>query len=263
VIDNSWYLTPYHVGRDDYEDRPYHPLQGVNITAEDYVQGELEDWAPGAVKLNGQDQYFKISNATLTEPYEYTRKNETVTVTGKDLKNPMVHDTSFIVEAYFKVEEGDAGVLAQNTDGSVGWALQVQDDGTLRFAVQDGSNTVNATSGTPVNGGSWHHVLAEVDRENDKITLFLDGKAGAGAEGVSTLGTLANSGDFLVGGTPDGAHLAVTLDFLRVALGSLEQSKTRIEELVAWQFDGPFLRDFTGAGPTGEKRDAGALELQQ
>ena len=36
--------------------------------------------------------------------------------------------------------------------------------------------------------------------------------------------------------------------------------KTSIEELYAWEFDGPFLRDFTSSKPKG-KRDAGALEL--
>jgi len=36
---------------------------------------------------------------------------------------------------------------------------------------------------------------------------------------------------------------------------------TTIEELYTWQFDGPMLRDFTGQSPTGERRDAGALEL--
>jgi len=31
-----------------------------------------------------------------------------------------------------------------------------------------------------------------------------------------------------------------------IARGTLEDSKTSIEELYAWQFDGPFLKDFTG-----------------
>jgi len=45
-----------------------------------------------------------------------------------------------------------------------------------------------------------------------------------------------------------------------VSLGTLENAKTDIKELYAWQFDGPFLRDFTGRKLEG-KRDAGALEL--
>ena len=47
---------------------------------------------------------------------------------------------------------------------------------------------------------------------------------------------------------------------MRIALGTLADARTTIEELYAWQFDGPFLRDFTGREPTGARRDAGAIE---
>jgi hypothetical protein len=46
---------------------------------------------------------------------------------------------------------------------------------------------------------------------------------------------------------------------VRISLGTLADAKTDIGELYAWQFNGPFLRDFTGRKPQG-KRDAGALE---
>ena len=71
--------------------------------------------------------------------------------------------------------------------------------------------------------------------------------------------SLTNDADLYVGGAPTGRCLAGTLDFLRVALGTLADAKTTIDELYAWQFDGPFLRDFTGCAPVG-RRDAGAIE---
>ncbi len=49
------------------------------------------------------------------------------------------------------------------------------------------------------------------------------------------------------------------MDFLRVCRSTLAESKTSIGELYAWEFDGPFLRDFCGNAPVG-KRDAGAVE---
>jgi hypothetical protein len=70
---------------------------------------------------------------------------------------------------------------------------------------------------------------------------------------------LANSGDLHVGGTPAGRCLAGAIDFLRICHGTLADARTDIEELYAWQFDGPFLRDFAGRAPRG-RRDAGALE---
>ena len=50
----------------------------------------------------------------------------------------------------------------------------------------------------------------------------------------------------------------MTADALKLA-GVLADAKTTIDELYAWEFDGPHLRDFTGRTPHG-KRDAGAIE---
>ena len=72
--------------------------------------------------------------------------------------------------------------------------------------------------------------------------------------------SIANDGDLFVCGTPNGRYFKGTVEFMRISLGTLKDAKTDIEELYAWQFDGPFLRDFTGSKPKG-KRDAGALEL--
>ena len=51
------------------------------------------------------------------------------------------------------------------------------------------------------------------------------------------------------------------MEFLRISHGTLSDAQTSIEELYAWQFNGPFLRDFSGHETIG-KRDAGAIELQ-
>ena len=72
--------------------------------------------------------------------------------------------------------------------------------------------------------------------------------------------SLANDGDVNVGGTPEGRFLDGTLEFLRIAHGTLLDADTTIEELYAWEFDGPFLRDFTGRKPGGGRRNAGAIE---
>ena len=79
---------------------------------------------------------------------------------------------------------------------------------------------------------------------------------GAGVGNVS----IDNDSDLYVCGTPKGKCLKGTVEFVRISLGTLEDAKTDIEELYAWQFDGPFLRDFAGRKPEG-KRDAGALEF--
>ncbi|MCB1127506.1 MAG: hypothetical protein KDM81_13515, partial [Verrucomicrobiae bacterium] len=61
--------------------------------------------------------------------------------------------------------------------------------------------------------------------------------------------------------TPKGRWFDGTIDFLRLAQGTLADADTTIEELYAWEFNGPFLRDFTGREAEGRRRDAGAIEL--
>lgn len=68
VLDEHWYLTPYHVKRDDYYQIPTYPLTGVNLDASSYTDGILEDWTAGALTFNGRDQYAMASNASLAEP---------------------------------------------------------------------------------------------------------------------------------------------------------------------------------------------------
>ena len=64
-----------------------------------------------------------------------------------------------------------------------------------------------------------------------------------------------------MGGTAKGDCFQGSIDFLRIARGTLADAKTTIEELFAWEFDGPQYRDFTGRRPTDGKRDAGAIEV--
>jgi hypothetical protein len=114
-------------------------------------------------------------------------------------------------------------------------------------------------SKAPVNDGQWRHAIVEADRELKTLTVYLDGRKDASANGVDGSVSLANGGDVNVGGTSEGQHLDGTIDFLRIAHGTLADANTTIEELYAWEFDGPFLRDFTGRKPVGEQRVAGAI----
>jgi hypothetical protein len=47
---------------------------------------------------------------------------------------------------------------------------------------------------------------------------------------------------------------------MRIARGTLAGSKTTIEELYAWEFNGPFLQDFTGRKRPADGGAAGAID---
>jgi hypothetical protein len=176
------------------------------------------------------------------------------------LPNP--HDVAgnFLVEACFKTAPKHTnGTLVCDFDGR-GYRLSIDAAGRAVFYCKaDNEGTVKTDR--PVNDGEWHHVIAEVDRGNNALRIYVNGRlAGETAAGLS--GSLQNRSPLLVGKGPDGAFFAGSLEFLRICLGTLADARTSIEELYAWQFDGPFLKDFTGKARSPEGSCAGALDAE-
>ncbi|MBN2583462.1 MAG: hypothetical protein JXL80_10365 [Planctomycetes bacterium] len=287
VLDEHWYLTPYHVQRQDYRKRPRYDLAVVNVMEGDYVAGPLEDWIAGTLRLNGRNQYATVANARLTEPFEYEIqrfgggevKTESRTASGEELRSPQIHRSSFLIEVYFRTEPGHTGgLLIEKMSPAAGYGLSINDQGGAAFTVRcDSPDVARAQEGaargsdsrqawtlatvTRLNDGAWHHLVAECDRAAGTMALYVDGRLdargkGPGADDLS----LTNEADLFVGGTPQGRHLAGSLEFMRLALGTLADARTTIDELYAWQFDGPFLRDFTGRKTQPDHpRPAGAI----
>jgi hypothetical protein len=177
---------------------------------------------------------------------------------GQRLRSPEIENDSFILEAYLKIESGWKDAIISEKKDDAGYSLGLDANGKFSFKTLGKGSLYAITSKTGANDGRWHHVLAECDRKARKMNIFLDGKLDSSGEGPDPEISLANSADLLVGGGPKGGHLKGSLDFLRISQGSLADAKTSIEELHAWQFDGPFLRDFNGRKPDGP-RDAGAM----
>ena len=267
IVDEHWYMTPYYYGRDTYSLNPMFDLHGVNLARADYVDGPLEDWTRGALRLNGRDQYAVCADTVLSQTLAYTIKHrwrengrsEQREAKGRDFKSPQVYDGNFLIEAYFRTEPGVSGgvMVEKRKDG--GYTLAVNARGGVTLEAAGGSAVMTIASRAAINDGAWHHVIAEADRTARTMTLYIDGRKDGSAPGFGNERSLENAGDLFVGGTPAGRCLRGTIDFLRICLGTLADAKTDIDELYAWEFDGPFLRDFAGRSPIG-RRDAGALE---
>jgi hypothetical protein len=270
LIDEHWYMTDYHVSRDEYLTRPMYPLRGVNETREDCVPGPLEDWIPGALHFSpARKQYATLLHAEMMRPFSFRdlRKSrhegatpEPCTVEGDALKNPQIYTSNLLIEVYFKTSPGHTGgVLMEKMKGR-GYSLTVGAAGKLSFNVRGKDASATAESKAKLNDGRWHHAIVEADRRARTLTVYVDGKKDGSTEGVDASVSLANEGDVYVGGTPAGRHLNGALDFLRIAQGTLSDADTTIEELYAWEFDGPQMRDFMGRKPAGA-RNAGAIEF--
>ncbi len=177
---------------------------------------------------------------------------------AESYRSPAIEKTNFLIEAYFRTEPGHTGsVLLQKKDDA-GYALTVDTHGGLTFQVAGEGETGLVQTTAKVNDGDWHHVIAEADRTAKQLRLYVDGRCDAEADGVGPV-SLANQADLFVGGHPNGGYLAGTIEFMRMSLGTLDDAKTTIEELYAWEFSGPFLEDFLGRRPDG-RRDAGAIQ---
>ena len=140
-----------------------------------------------------------------------------------------------------------------------GYALLVNETGGVTLTAQAMAPGATLASRRVVNDGRWHHVIAEADRKAGTFTIYLDGKLDARGPGLRAKDSLANHADLFVGGTPQGPFLSGAIDFLRIARGTLADAKTTIEELYAWEFDGPFLYDFTGRKRPVSGGTAGAI----
>jgi hypothetical protein len=274
VIGENFYMTPAYLERHMYDLVPRNALTVPGATLDTYVDGDLEDWTAGALRFDGKTTYALLADKDLKAgfqtPYRPDMINQSqrlkkgkYTYPGPQRKTVDMDTNNFLIEIYFRADKGTDGVLvSKRHDGDRrGYQLWIDDgSGTLTFAALSGDHRCALRDGPKVNDGRWHHVIAELDRQGKQMRLYLDGKlAKKGACTLPAEAPLSNSGDFLVGKGLDGDHFTGEIDFLRVARGTLADARTTIEELYAWQFDGPFLRDFAGRKPVG-KRDAGALE---
>jgi len=267
ILDEHWRANDYMGERNDYNQRPTYPLTAVNLGAEDYVDGPLENFTTGALRFNpAKKSYATLGNTVLNKPYtaqlatrpEHSQdpQKKPFTFEGPGLKNPEIHDTNFLIEVYFKAE-GD-GLIIGKKQGA-GYALRLQ-GGRAVFSVAGGEGAAaELISKTALTDGGWHHLVVEADRGAKTLAIYVDGKPDNSGPGIGKV-SLANAGDLFVGGRPDGDYLKGVVDFLRIAQGTLADAKTSIGELYAWEFDGPALRDMRGAKPVGQGRDAGALE---
>ena len=274
ILDEHWCMPEYYTSRDNYYKFPTYPLKGVNIGLHDYQNGPLENWTTGALHFNGHDQFAQLSNKDIQRPVTmiYGRGNSgrTRTISGAELCNPQIHTSNFLIEIYFQTAPGQTNATLIQKMGDSGWSLGINPAGRVIFTAKgvkgltgngvSWTDTLSLTSPRQVNDGQWHHVIAEADRKNTTLRIYIDGRTNAVGPGVGPDESLASDADLYVGGTPQGHNLNGAIDFLRIAGGTLADSKTTIDELYAWEFKGPFLEDFTGRPRPADGGCAGAID---
>jgi concanavalin A-like lectin/glucanase superfamily protein len=287
VIGENFYFTDEYISRSMYNQVPWNDLKATGVTAGSYVAGALEDWTESALRFDGRTTFCTLSDKDMKADYPRTlafveKKDANGNVRTKMEKGKFTYpggkrrtldmDTNnFLIEVYLRTTSAGC-VIASKMGMAAGYMLDLDDAGKPRLTVKaDARAATHVRVGAKaVNDGKWHHVVAEVDRASEEgfITIYIDGKRAQlsmggfrGAKMPKHM-SFANTADFLVGKGPSGKLFAGDIDYLRVCRGTLKDAETTIEELHAWQFNGPHLKDFTGRKPQDGKRDAGALEMR-
>jgi hypothetical protein len=258
ITDHHWYMQGPYGWRNNYIDMPRWPLHADWATTDSYQQGPLEDWIPGALAFSGQPAVLPHTDLLRGASYTPRRSKQTESIQAERFVTVDMGSNNFLIELHLRVDAGTAGDLVTKYDGSTGYRLRVDAQGSLRFILNAHGTESQLEQPAALADGAWHHLIVEADRTAGSLRCYLDSSlVGESACRLPESASLANKADFLVG---DGLHGAI--EFLRVSRGSLRDAQTSIEELYAWQFDGPHLRDFTDHAPVGAGRDAGAIEAR-
>jgi hypothetical protein len=257
VLGEGYYMTDEYVDRATYYYIPRNDLVVSQCAATDYLSGELEDWITGALAFDGA-RVATLSHAEMTRNVEYPggRRSKARSYDGAKRETVDMGANDFLIEIVFRTDPGRTGGVLVSKSADAGYELAVGARGAPCLTLRSGGATTSANATARVDDGAWHHVLVEVDRAAGRAAFYVDGRAAgeAALDAIARDASLANTADFVVGKGLNGA-----IDFLRVCRSTLAGSKTTIEELYAWEFDGPHLRDFTGRSPAG-MRDAGAMQ---
>ncbi len=264
IVGEHFYMDDSFVHRHMYEDVPRNNLTIPGAVADDYIDGPLEDWQKGALRFDGISRFAMLPHQNIVGSFNYkwpltskgrNQKTETEKGAGvydKPRDNLDFDNNNFLIEAYLRTD--GKGAIVSKMDGN-GYELAINAAGNLEII----ANGARAQSRVSINDGKWRHIIAEVDRLDKTARFYIDGKLDS-ESAIAIDGSLANTGDFYVGKGGSGL-LRMDLDFLRLSRGTLADARTTIGELHAWQFDGPFLHDWTGRKPADGKRDAGAIDL--
>ncbi|MFP4581487.1 MAG: LamG-like jellyroll fold domain-containing protein [Candidatus Sumerlaeia bacterium] len=277
ITDYHWYMSEAHFHRSMYEYIPSFDLTVNTASLNDYVESPSEDWCKGAFALDGsraftypddllrQDIRIKLKawdrggKRKKNYPEEpWTIENDEIRYPAPQRKTLVITSQNLLVEAIVKVNAGNSGSILSKYDGKSGYMLSIGSDGKAAFTIGSNGQTASVATAGRVNDGGWHHIIAEIDRESGRMTIYLDGqKSGEAKCGLAPDASIDSKADFVACKGLTGA-----IDFIRVCRGTLEDSHTNIAELYEWQTNGPFRYDFLGNKPRG-RRDAGAIEYVQ
>lgn len=159
---------------------------------------------------NGWDNYSDVIAACVGTDSPSYESDSTLDFNGTSqfLDIPDGQDSDFeigaaddvIIQARIKVSDlSHVNHIINNYDGTQGWQLSVQTDGTVRFYISDGTNnvTINSASGVVIHD-TWVHVAVAMDHSAN-AQIYINAAASGSAIAVSSILAYTDTADLLVG----------------------------------------------------------------
>lgn len=116
------------------------------------------------------------------------------------------------------LEKGGYGITSRFT-------LFTYGDGKVRVYLADGSTNQNIQSNSEINDGDWHHVIGQIDRENNRIRIYIDGKLDQDVS-LTVAGSLTSTNVARIGG-PGPFWFNGQVDDLRIYNYALSPAQVR------------------------------------
>lgn len=190
-------------------------------------------YAPNTVTANGNKSYTLVFNSinltsgispgmrlllprTVTAPTQCTSLNGTNQYYNKTSPAGMTFTDDFVVSAWVKLTSyGAISTIASRYNGTSGWLLFVQADGTVRLqgANAGSSNISNVSSYQSIPLNKWVHIAAQLDMSAFTATtttsyIMLDGVnvPAAVARGGTNPTALIQAGNLEIGSNNGGSN---------------------------------------------------------
>lgn len=163
---------------------------------------------------------FILGGGAAADGFYFLRQNavaftnsDTLTIpdnsTDLDWAN-QASDGDFAIEMWLQTATDINNIgtlLVRGDETNDGWKLEVA-SGKAKFTFHDGSNGANITGGTDVDDGSWHFIVATVDRSSvTGLNIYVDGASDATAvDPTSVTGAMAGGTTVVSTGVAAGTY---------------------------------------------------------
>ena len=186
---------------------------------EDSAGGAFDDNTSGGHDFTNDGTISAI--ALIDKCRSFDGVNDDMSVANHADFNPGASEDFFFAFMFNTTISASSFILVKGfvTGGTIRYMAQKLSDGRIRIQASDGTNNVTITT-SALNDGNDHDLVASFDRDGD-LEVLVDG-ASIGTLGMSSVGDIDNTEDFMLGDNPAHVnHWGGKLDYVIFAKGAL------------------------------------------